>query len=267
MRIIVEFIHGHRCACLLSYEAKVFVVLWREEIFDEEGFVLLDVLGETECVNRWKSFVDVVDQLDVSSNRRADVLEQVQHTVDIRTRLVNAATIALTRAEFRVDFDLLGNNPRSFRRWDIRRHTQLHVVKFPRHESSDVIFNFSRSAATGYNVTGRRLRHRTLSTTQLITGGQRVARFFVRSQVHPQVAITDNALSAFEQLAADEPAVANQVLFSAVGVLANLQATRAAKAELKRRVERVLFGLNPPNRIPPGVSWENFYVEQTTADE
>ena len=49
---------------------------------------------------------------------------------------------------------------------------------------------------------------------------------------------SDDALSAFEQLAADEPAVANQVLFSAVGALANLQATRAANAKLKRRVER-----------------------------
>ena len=49
---------------------------------------------------------------------------------------------------------------------------------------------------------------------------------------------SDDALSSFEQLAADEPAVANQVLFSAVGALANLQTTRAVKAELKRRVER-----------------------------
>jgi len=46
-----------------------------------------------------------------------------------------------------------------------------------------------------------------------------------------------DALSAFEQLATDEPAVANQVLFSAVGALANLQTTRAAKSELKRRAE------------------------------
>ncbi len=46
------------------------------------------------------------------------------------------------------------------------------------------------------------------------------------------------SLPAFEQLAADEPAVANQVLFSAVGALANLQTTRAVKAELKRRAER-----------------------------
>ena len=59
------------------------------------------------------------------------------------------------------------------------------------------------------------------------------------SQVRPQVVTTgDDALSAFEQLAADEPAVANQVLFSAVGVLANLQTTWAVKAELKRRAER-----------------------------
>ena len=48
----------------------------------------------------------------------------------------------------------------------------------------------------------------------------------------------DDALSAFEQPATDDGAVANQVLFSAVGALANLQATRAAKAELKRRAER-----------------------------
>ena len=45
-------------------------------------------------------------------------------------------------------------------------------------------------------------------------------------------------LPAFEQLAADEPAVANQVLFSVVGALASLQTTRAVKAELKRRAER-----------------------------
>ncbi len=45
-------------------------------------------------------------------------------------------------------------------------------------------------------------------------------------------------LSAFEELAADDPAVVNQVLFSAVGALANLQATRVANAKLKRRVER-----------------------------
>jgi len=49
---------------------------------------------------------------------------------------------------------------------------------------------------------------------------------------------SDDALSAFEQLAADDPAVANQVLFSAVGALANLQATLAVNTELKRRAER-----------------------------
>ncbi len=55
----------------------------------------------------------------------------------------------------------------------------------------------------------------------------------------PQVVTTGDVTScAFEQPAADEPAVAKQVLFSAVGALANLQTTRAVKAELKRRVER-----------------------------
>ena len=39
----------------------------------------------------------------------------------------------------------------------------------------------------------------------------------------------------FERLIASEPAVANQVLFSAVGALVNLQALRAVKAELARR--------------------------------
>jgi len=49
---------------------------------------------------------------------------------------------------------------------------------------------------------------------------------------------SDDALSAFKQLAADEPAVANQVLFSAVGALASLQTTLAVNTELKRRAER-----------------------------
>jgi len=62
----------------------------------------------------------------------------------------------------------------------------------------------------------RCLRHRTLSTTQRITGGQAGRPFFVRSQVHPQVVITcDVTFCAFEQLAADELVVANQVLVSA----------------------------------------------------
>lgn len=39
----------------------------------------------------------------------------------------------------------------------------------------------------------------------------------------------------FERLIAEEPAVANQVLFSAVGALANLQALRTVKKELSKR--------------------------------
>ena len=45
-------------------------------------------------------------------------------------------------------------------------------------------------------------------------------------------------LDEFERLIAGDRALATQVLVSAVGALANLQATRAVKAELKRRVER-----------------------------
>ena len=45
-------------------------------------------------------------------------------------------------------------------------------------------------------------------------------------------------LGEFERLIAEDRALATQVLVSAVGALANLQATRAVKTELKRRVER-----------------------------
>jgi len=57
--------------------------------------------------------------------------------------------------------------------------------------------------------------------------------------VHPLVVNTGDVTSlAFEQLTGDDPTAAHQVLFSAVGALANLQTTRAVKEELKRRVER-----------------------------
>ncbi|MEO2034663.1 MAG: hypothetical protein ABGZ35_21505 [Planctomycetaceae bacterium] len=43
-------------------------------------------------------------------------------------------------------------------------------------------------------------------------------------------------VSTFERLIANERAVANQILFSAVGALANLQAVRTLEKELAKRL-------------------------------
>ena len=48
----------------------------------------------------------------------------------------------------------------------------------------------------------------------------------------------DDALSAFEQLATDEPALLTQVLVLAVEVLSNLQASKVVRGELRRQTQR-----------------------------
>lgn len=44
-------------------------------------------------------------------------------------------------------------------------------------------------------------------------------------------------LERFERLIAEDRGLANQVLFASVGALVNLQASRAAQEDLKRRTE------------------------------
>ena len=57
----------------------------------------------------------------------------------------------------------------------------------------------------------------------------------LQSAVRKVMRADGQEVPAFERLIAEEPAVANQLLFSAVGALANLQALRTVKEELAKR--------------------------------
>ena len=57
----------------------------RQEIFQEEQPVRLDVLGELHGVNRMKTFMHVVQQLDVVTHLTADVVDHPEHGTAIGT--------------------------------------------------------------------------------------------------------------------------------------------------------------------------------------
>src|SRR3954451_10270212 len=60
-----ELAHRERRGGLLSHDAKVVVVLRREQVFEEKQVELLQLFSKADRLNGWNTLVHVVQQFDL----------------------------------------------------------------------------------------------------------------------------------------------------------------------------------------------------------
>jgi hypothetical protein len=83
VRIDVELAHRDRRDAVLAQHGEVPVVLRRERVLEKEEPILIELLREPDRVHRRDPLVDVVQQLNLRAERRANVLEQLRHATDV----------------------------------------------------------------------------------------------------------------------------------------------------------------------------------------
>ena len=87
VRSVEQLAHRNRRARLLPQQAEVAVVFGRERVFEEEQAVRLQRLAERDRLDQRHALVDVVQQLDLVAELRAQMLEQLRQHPDVRRRL------------------------------------------------------------------------------------------------------------------------------------------------------------------------------------
>ena len=79
--------HRQGSRCLRTEMLKPRRVLGRETVFEEEQAERFQRLRELDGLDRGNTLVDVVDQLDIESELRTQVLEHLDRVVDVRSGL------------------------------------------------------------------------------------------------------------------------------------------------------------------------------------
>ena len=89
MRTIEQLSHSQRYRGLLSQDAEVSNIFWRQGILQEEQAKLFDIFAELNRLRRTDPLVYIVQQLDFPAHSLPDLFEHLKGTADIGCWLVD----------------------------------------------------------------------------------------------------------------------------------------------------------------------------------
>src|SRR5689334_9543285 len=92
-----QFAHGQRSGRLLAHDFEPFDILGCEGVLEKEQPVRLEQASLLQSLSRRQPLVAIVQQFNIESELRTQVLEQLQAGIQVRCRLKNRRSLYTVR--------------------------------------------------------------------------------------------------------------------------------------------------------------------------